>query len=396
MTQSLTDKQAVQYAENVHRATLKAQSEFQCRSQLLHVFIVVVGLASIACSFMFVLEDSGKLYCGRNPYENTEDGLETCLAMCEKINGTDTGAKCTQIDDWGFSSYFAFAGLLALDTGHHLVSAFGDVWAPCTSRYFETSWPTYTFKTIVWVVTVAFGALSIAVYSYLIDTTYLLVVPIANGVYLLASLYLMSRDAKLRRAAAHMRAVVQVEHELLRIRQNKPHRLQNRQDIEMRNQVANRPQVDRRRTSNGSFASQFQRPQFNPNENADDRMSRIAKGASIPLNNQAKALSRMGAPSGFGDTNSALVRMGSVPSSPTQFTSPLNATRPSSPGSIDGYLAVGGASINGAAGGQLRAASIAGSAQPSRQASMPGFPSAPAQRMPTVASYQGTSSLAGY
>ena len=353
---------------------------------------------------MFVLEDSGKLYCGRNPYENTQGGLEQCLAMCEKVNGTNTGAKCTQIEDWGFSSYFAFAGLLAIDTLHHLVSAFGDVWAPCTSRYFETSWPTYTVKTFIWIVIVAFTALSIAVHSYLIDTTYLLVVPIANGVYLIASVYLMSRDAKLRRAAAHMRAVVQVEHELLRIRQNKPHRLQNRRDIEMRNEMANRPQVDYQRTNISNFASQYQRPQFNGNENADDRMSRIAKGASIPLNSQANAISRMGVPSGFGDSTSALVRMGSVRGGPTNFTSPMAASRPNSPGSSEGYLAVGGANASnfagappsvGSGGFPSRAASIAMSGRPLRQSSMPGFPSVPMQRMPTVASYQGTSSVAG-
>lgn len=45
---SSTDKQAEVYAEAVHRATVKAQARFQCNSQLLHAFIVVVGLASIA------------------------------------------------------------------------------------------------------------------------------------------------------------------------------------------------------------------------------------------------------------------------------------------------------------------------------------------------------------
>ena len=48
MSESLTDEQTKVYAENVHRATLKAQDRFQCNSQLLHAFIVVVGLASIA------------------------------------------------------------------------------------------------------------------------------------------------------------------------------------------------------------------------------------------------------------------------------------------------------------------------------------------------------------
>lgn len=345
---------------------------------------------------MFVLEDSGKLYCDRIPYKDTEEGLMECLATCEKVNGTDTGNKCTSVEDWGLSSYFAFAGLLALDTGHHLVSAFGDVWAPCTSRYFETSWPTYTFKTCIWIVTVAFTGLSIAVHTYVIDTPFLIVVPAANAVYLLSSLYVMSRDAKLRRAAAHMRAVVQVEHELLRIRQTNPNMLQNRHDIDARNELANRPRVERpsanpyapvrneRNGDNVSFASQFQRQ----HETADDRMSRIAKGASIQLNSQAATVAKMGAPSGFGDTTSELVRMGATPA-------PEQSTRPISPTSAEGYLAVGEAAADNepqpASAATSRQPSMAGSSMPTLQ----GFPGSPMQRMPTVASYQGPS-LAGF
>jgi hypothetical protein len=75
---------------------------------------------------MFVFEFNGMIFCNMTVYEGTDQGAETCRTTCElDVNRTDTGAKCTRIQDGGMSSYFIFAGLMAMDAAHHLVATFG-------------------------------------------------------------------------------------------------------------------------------------------------------------------------------------------------------------------------------------------------------------------------------
>ena len=74
---------------------------------------------------MFVFENTGLIFCKMEVYEGTDQGAEVCRNTCELVNGTDSGNKCTRIEDVGMSSYFIFAGIMALDAAHHLVSTFG-------------------------------------------------------------------------------------------------------------------------------------------------------------------------------------------------------------------------------------------------------------------------------
>jgi hypothetical protein len=81
-------------------------------------------------------------------------------------------------------------------------------------------------------VDVVFVGLSVVLYRQFIDSILLLILAVCAGSYVLLSFVLMTRDAKVRRATAHMRAVVQVEHELIRIRQTNPQQLQMRAEVQ--------------------------------------------------------------------------------------------------------------------------------------------------------------------
>ena len=158
--------------------------------------LAAFAATTVISLFQFTLETSTLLYCDRRSYTNDAGGQALCQQECTTAPPGNTSSTaslphhCTKVEERSLYMFYGYAALLALDTAHNMIAAFGDMWPYCTERQYETSCRTYTFKGITWMAAVAFGSLSIVLYLNFSDQNTLIVMAAGGFTYLFASVLL--------------------------------------------------------------------------------------------------------------------------------------------------------------------------------------------------------------